>query len=164
MSRATWEQVVTTAEMVRVALDQLGLAGYPKTSGSTGMHIYVPIDPVYEYSRVRRFVDSVGRLLASAEPTLATLEWDIPNRAGRIFIDTNQNVGGKTIASVYSVRPKAGAPVSTPIRWDELEDVDPSAFTIGTIWDRLGRFGDLFAPVLTGGQRLEAAEKVLGLS
>ena len=92
------------------------------------------------------------------------MEWDIPRRAGKVFIDHNQNVGGKTIASVYSVRPLPGAPVSTPVLWEELEDLPgPGAFTIATIWERLRSHGDLFAPVLRGGQRLDAAEEALGL-
>jgi bifunctional non-homologous end joining protein LigD len=160
---ATWEQVVTVAGLVNVALERLGLAGYPKTSGATGLHIYVPIEPEYEYSRVRAFVEAIGRLIVGADPDLATMEWDIPRRAGRVFIDHNQNVGGKTIASVYSVRPRAGAPVSTPILWSELESVDPSEFTMATIWDRISRHGDLFAPVLRGGQSLDRAEAALGL-
>jgi bifunctional non-homologous end joining protein LigD len=160
---STWDQVVAVAEMIRVALDRLGLVGYPKTSGSTGIHIYVPLDPVHEYARARRFIDAVARLLVSTDSSLVTLERDIPKRHGKVFVDVNQNVGGKTIASVYSVRPRAGAPVSTPILWDELDSVDPSAFTIGTVWDRLARHGDLFAPVLAGGQTLDAAEAVLGL-
>lgn len=160
---ATWDQVTTVAEMVRVALDRLGLVGYPKTSGSTGIHIHVPLEPVHEYARARRFVDAVARLLVATDPSTVTLERDIPRRRGKVFVDVNQNVGGKTIASVYSVRPRSGAPVSTPILWDELDTVDPASFTIGTVWDRLARHGDLFAPVLAGGQTLDAAEAVLGL-
>ena len=91
------------------------------------------------------------------------MEWDIPKRAPKVFIDHNQNVGGKTTASVYAVRPVPGARVSTPILWDELETVDPGEFTIATIWDRVRKYGDLFAPVLAGGQRLEGAEAALGL-
>jgi bifunctional non-homologous end joining protein LigD len=161
---ATWDQVVEVARLIEVALDQMGLTGYPKTSGATGLHIYVPLDPIYEYARVRKFVESVGRLLVAANPDEITMEWDIPKRAGKVFIDHNQNVGGKTTASVYSVRPRPGAPVSTPILWFELEDVRPDDFTIVTIWERLQRRGDLFAPVLAGGQTLDAAEAALGLS
>ena len=161
---ASWDQVVRVAYLVNVALERLGLAGYPKTSGATGLHIYVPIEPDYEYRRVRRFVEAIGGLIVGADPDLATMEWDIPKRAGRVFIDHNQNVGGKTIASVYSVRPRPGAPVSTPLLWPEVETVDPTSFTISTVWDRLSRHGDLFAPVLRGGQRLEGAEAALGLS
>jgi bifunctional non-homologous end joining protein LigD len=161
---ATWEQVVTVAEVIRVALERLGLEGYPKTSGATGIHVYVPLDPVHPYDRVRRFVETVGRLVVGADPTLATMEWDIPKRAGRVFIDHNQNVGGKTIASVYSVRPRPGAPVSTPLLWTEVGDADPASFTVGTIWGRLAAHGDLFAPVLRGGQRLDQAEQALGIA
>jgi bifunctional non-homologous end joining protein LigD len=161
---ATWDQVATVAGLLEVVLHRLGMVGYPKTSGATGLHVYVPIEPEYPYERVRRFVESVGRLIVAADPSLATMEWDIPKRAGRVFIDHNQNVAGKTIASVYSVRPRVGAPVSTPVLWDEIGGFDPSRSTIATIWERLRRYGDLFAPALRGGQTLERAETVLGLS
>ena len=160
---AGWEQAATAAGLIRVVLDRLGLAGYPKTSGATGLHLYVPLDPVYSYRRVRRLVEAVGRLVVEADPDLATMEWDVPRRRGKMFIDHNQNVAGKTIASVYSVRPRAGAPVSTPLLWEEVGEVDPARFTIETLWDRLAAHGDLFAPVLRGGQRIEAAEKALGI-
>jgi bifunctional non-homologous end joining protein LigD len=160
---ARWEQVAAVARLVEVALGRLGLAGHPKTSGADGLHVYVRLAPEYPYARVRRFVEAVGRAITAAAPDLATMEWDIPKRRGRVFIDHNQNVAGKTIASVYSVRPRRGAPVSTPLLWHEVEGADPAAFTIATIWDRVRRHGDLFAPVLREGQRLEGAEKALGL-
>ncbi|MDH3606028.1 MAG: non-homologous end-joining DNA ligase [Acidimicrobiia bacterium] len=160
---ASWEQVVDTALHIKVALDSLGLRGYPKTSGATGLHIYVPLDPVHEYGRVRRFVETVGRLMEAADPSNVTMEWDIPKRTGKVFIDHNQNVGGKTIASVYAVRPFPGAPVSTPLSWDEVGTLTPDLFTISTIWDRVAEVGDLFAPVLSGGQTLDEAETALGL-
>ncbi len=160
---AGWDDVVAVAEMVRVALERLGLEGYPKTSGATGLHVYVPLEPEADYARVRRFVEAVGRMIVAAAPHLATMEWDIPKRRGKVFIDHNQNVAGKTIASVYSVRPRPGAPVSTPLLWDEVSEAEPGAFTIATVWDRVARHGDLFAPVLGGGQRLDAAERSLDL-
>jgi bifunctional non-homologous end joining protein LigD len=160
---ATWEQVAAVARLVEVALGRLGLSGYPKTSGASGLHIYVPLEAEYPYARVRRFVESVGRAIVGAAPDLATMEWDLPRRLGRVFIDHNQNVAGKTIASVYSVRPRPGAPVSTPLLWEEVEEADPAVFTIATIWERVSRYGDLFAPVLRGEQRLEEAERALGL-
>jgi bifunctional non-homologous end joining protein LigD len=160
---ATWEQVTLVAGMVRVALQRLGLVGYPKTSGATGLHVYVPLEPVHSYDRVRRFVETVGGLIVGAAPETATMEWEIPKRAGKVFIDHNQNVAGKTIASVYSVRPRAGAPVSAPLLWDEVDDTDPASITVATLWERVGRHGDLFAPVLRGGRRLEAAERALGI-
>ncbi|MEA2003041.1 MAG: non-homologous end-joining DNA ligase [Actinomycetota bacterium] len=159
----TWEQVTYTAGLIKVILDKLGLDSYAKTSGATGLHIYVPVEPIYDYARVRRLVESVGKFIVVADPEVVTMEWDIARRGARVFIDHNQNVGGKTIASVYSVRPRPGAPVSTPILWEELDTVRPDDFTIATIWPRLRQYGDLFAPVLRGRQTLEVAESLLGL-
>jgi bifunctional non-homologous end joining protein LigD len=158
-----WDQVVYVAGLINVVLERLGLATYPKTSGATGLHIYVPLDPLYDFARVRRFVEVVGRMVEAADPDAVTMQWDIAKRGKRVFIDHNQNVGGKTMASVYSVRPHPGAPVSMPVTWEEVDTVRPADFTIATIWDRLRRTGDLFAPVLTGGQRLEVPESALGI-
>ncbi len=160
---ATWDQVVHVARLVSVLLERLGLASYLKTSGSTGLHIHVPLEPRYTYRRVRRFVETLGRMIASADPENATMEWDIPRRGPRVFIDHNQNVGGKTMASVYSVRPRPGATVSTPILWGELDTFDPASSTIATIWGRLRQYGDLFAPALQADQALEPVEAALGL-
>ena len=160
---AGWEKVTTVAKLLGLALNRLGLVSYPKTSGSRGIHVYVPFDPVYEYERVRRFVSRVGHLLAEAHPEGVTMDRHIPNRRGKVFIDSGQNRVGATIASVYSVRPRLEAPVSTPIRWEELDRVRPEDFTIATVWDHISRYGDLFAPVLRGGQRLDQAEEALGI-
>lgn len=160
---APWEQVVAVARLLRVALDRLGLPGYPKTSGARGMHVFVPLAPVHGYRRVRRFVRHVGRLLVSANPEDVTMDRYIPHRRGKVFIDSGQNRRGATIASVYSVRPRSRAPVSTPVRWEELDSVRPGDFTISTIWDRISRYGDLFAPVLEGDRLLDQAEAILGL-
>ena len=160
---ATWTQVVDVARHLKVVLDEVGLESHLKTSGATGLHIYAPIASGYDYRRVRGLVEAAGRLIVAAAPGDATMEWDVPSRAGKVFIDHNQNVAGKTIASVYSVRPRPGAPVSTPILWEELDSVLPDDFTIATIWDRVRRFGDLFSPVLAGGPAIEAAEEALGV-
>ncbi|NNF70526.1 MAG: TIM barrel protein [Acidimicrobiia bacterium] len=163
MEGVTWDQVVYVARLVNIALERLGLAAYLKTTGSTGLHIYVPLDPVHSYRRVRTFVERIGQMISAADPDTVTMEWDIPKRGSRVFIDSNQNVGGKTIASVYSVRPRPGAPVSVPITWDELDTVTNDTFTMATVWERVRQYGDLFAPVLRGGQRLDGAERGLGL-
>ena len=160
---ASWEQVTYVAGLVNVVLERLGLAAYPKTSGATGLHVYVPLEPRHDYRRVREFVGAVGRMIVSADPDTVTMEWDVPKRGPRVFIDVNQNVAGKTIASVYSLRPRPGATVSTPVGWDEIASIRPEDFTIATIWPRLRRLGDLFAPVLAGGQVLDGAESALGL-
>jgi bifunctional non-homologous end joining protein LigD len=160
---STWEQVITVAGMVRTILAQLDLVGLPKLSGSKGLHVYVPLDPVHTHDRVRRFVGAVGELLAAANPDDATMAWDIPKRKGRVFIDHNRNAFGQTIASVYSVRPRAGAPVSIPLRWEEVGEIRNGDFTIDNVWSRLRATGDLFAGVLDTPQRLDGAEERLGL-
>jgi bifunctional non-homologous end joining protein LigD len=159
-----WDQVVAAAKLLKIALTQLGLTGYPKLSGSRGLHVYLPLDPVHDHSRVRRFVGEVGEYLAAANPADVTMEWDKPKRKGKVFIDHNRNAFGQTIASVYSVRPRPGAPVSVPVTWDELDTMSNGDVTIVNLWDRLVRFGDLFAPVLAGGQTLDKAEAALGLA
>jgi bifunctional non-homologous end joining protein LigD len=158
-----WDQVVAGGRLLEIALRQLGLAGYPKLSGSRGLHVYVPLDPGHSYSRVRRFVGEVGNYLAAANPGDLTMEWDKPKRKGKVFIDHNRNAFGQTVASVYSVRPRPGAPVSAPITWDELGSVSNGEVTIVNLWERLQRYGDLFAPVVAGGQTLDAAEAALGI-
>jgi len=160
---STWDQVVEGGRLLKVALGQLGLIGYPKLSGSRGLHVYVPLEPAHRFSRVRRFVGEVGNYLAAANPSALTMEWDKPKRKGKVFIDHNRNASGQTVASVYSVRPRPGAPVSAPLTWDELGDVANGDVTIVNLWDRLQRYGDLFAPVVAGGQTLDAAEEALGI-
>jgi bifunctional non-homologous end joining protein LigD len=161
---STWDQVVAGAKLLRVALQRLELQGYPKLSGSKGLHVYVPLEAEYSYTRVRRFVEAVGRLLVAANPGDLTMDWDIPQRRGKVFIDHNRNAYGQTIASVYSIRPRPGAPVSAPIRWDEVDNLHNGEVTMANLWERLQRYGDLFAPVAQGGQRLEEAEATLGLT
>jgi bifunctional non-homologous end joining protein LigD len=160
---STWDQVVAGAKLLRVALGQLGLTGYPKLSGARGLHVYVPIETGYSHSRVRAFVEAVGRVMVAANSGDLTMDWDIPKRKGRVFIDHNRNAFGQTIASVYSVRPRPGAPVSLPITWDEVETIKNGDITIANLWGRLARFGDLWAPVAKNTQRLEEAEKALGI-
>ncbi|HKY46985.1 MAG TPA: DNA primase small subunit domain-containing protein, partial [Acidimicrobiia bacterium] len=160
---ADWEQVVAGAKLLEVLLGRLGLHGYPKLSGSKGLHVYVPIEAKYRHSRVRRLVEAIGKLLVAANPADLTMEWDIPKRKGKVFIDHNHNAYGQTIASVYSVRPRPGAPISFPITWNEVDTARNGDFNIGNFWDRLARFGDLFAPVAKGGQTIEAVETTLGI-
>src|SRR3989442_376810 len=158
----TYDDVREVALLVKVALDRLHLTGYPKYSGATGMQIYVPLEPRYTYARSRAFVEAVGRAILGALPDKVTMEWDIPKRAGKVFIDHNMNVHGKTISSVYSLRPVPWCGVSTPVSWDEVATgFDPHEMNWGAIFERLRRFGDLFAPVLTEGQDLEPAEQAL---
>src|SRR5262249_46462993 len=139
-----------------------GLVGFPKTSGADGMHVLVPVERRYGYDETRRFAEVVAGALARAHPKLVTTQWVRAKRRG-VLVDANQNGEGKTIASVYSGRPNAGAPVSTPLRWEEVdESLDPAAFTMETVLERVARDGDLFEGVLTTRQRLEPALKKLG--
>jgi bifunctional non-homologous end joining protein LigD len=154
-------EAVEVALLVKEALDALRLASFPKTSGALGLHVLVPIERRHTYEETRRFANGVARQIAGTHPDLATTEWSKARRRG-VLIDASQNARGKTIASVYSVRPMPGAPVSTPLRWNEVNpELDPSGFTIATIGDRLCRHGDLYAGVLTTRQRLGPALRAL---
>jgi bifunctional non-homologous end joining protein LigD len=150
-------EVVQVALLVQEVLAALDLEGWPKTSGSDGMHVLVPIQRRYTYSDTREFAEIVARTLERTHRGLVTTEWSKQKRRG-VLIDANQNGEGKTIASVYSVRPREGAPVSTPLRWDEVkEGLDPLAFTMDVVLARIERFGDLFEPVLHGRQSIGKA-------
>jgi bifunctional non-homologous end joining protein LigD len=169
---ATFEDVMAVARMVRVVCEQLGLTAYPKTSGATGMQIYVPITPGFTYEETRDFVGKVGHLLRKADPDRVTMEWEVRKRTGKVFVDHNMNRVGANIAAVYSVRPEPGAPVSTPVTWDEVEagDIRPGDFTVATIWQRLAPTGrskkqppDLFRGVLEAPQDLGPALAAVGV-
>jgi bifunctional non-homologous end joining protein LigD len=148
---------VQAAHLVREALDALDLRSYVKTSGSEGIHILVPITRRHSYEQTHAFAEVVSKRLAEENPGVVTTEWLKRKREG-VLVDYHQNVRGKTIASVYSVRPKPGAPVSTPLRWEELTpDLEPRRFTMEAALQRVEEHGDLFEPVLRGGQSLGAA-------
>jgi bifunctional non-homologous end joining protein LigD len=154
-------EVVQVALVVKQALDALGLVSFPKTSSADGMHVLVPVERRYTYTETREFCEIVAGALARTHRGLVTTEWSKAKRRG-VLIDANQNGEGKTIASVYSVRPRPGAPVSTPLCWEEVgESLDAAAFTMPVVLDRVRRHGDLFAGVLTTRQRLEPALRAL---
>ncbi len=160
----TYEDVRTVAKLIKVVLDGLGLRGYPKTSGATGMQVFVPLDGTHTHTDAREFVERVGRLVVRAYPEKATMAWPVAERAGKIFIDHNMNRSGANIASVYSLRPMPGAPVSTPLDWEELDtDLEPGDFRIDNVWDRFAE-GDRFGPVLDDKQSLLPAMEALGLT
>ena len=120
---------VRVAAEARVLLDELGYAGFPKTSGGRGVHIYVRIEPRWTFTDVRHAAIAFGRELERRLPGQVTTKWWKEERGERIFVDYNQNARDRTIASAYSVRPKPGAPVSAPVTWDELAEVEPEDFT-----------------------------------
>lgn len=160
---ATFQDVLAVASLVRVACDRLELKAYPKTSGATGMQIMVPLDGTLTFDQVRGFVGTVSDMVHQVDRDTTTLEWEVRNRTGKVFLDVNMNRSGANIAAAYSVRPEPGATVSTPLRWDEVADVHPSEFTIGTVFDRIAEVGDPFLPVAEGpGQSLDEAIDTLG--
>jgi bifunctional non-homologous end joining protein LigD len=156
-----FEETVQVALYVKEALDALGLASFAKTSSAEGMHVLVPIERRHTYDDTRRFSEIVAGAIARSYPKLATTQWSKAKRRG-VLIDANQNGEGKTIASAYSVRPRPGAPVSTPLRWDEVKPgLDPAHFTMEIVQRRVEQHGDLFEGVLTTRQRLNDALKAL---
>jgi bifunctional non-homologous end joining protein LigD len=158
---AGFAETVQVALLVKQALDAFGLVGFPKTSSAEGMHVLVPVERRYTYDDTRQFAEIVAGAIARTNRGLATTEWTKSKRRG-VLIDANQNGEGKTIASVYSVRPRPGAPVSTPLRWQEVnEKLDPLSFTMDVVRDRVRKHGDLFEGVLTTKQRLADALKSL---
>jgi bifunctional non-homologous end joining protein LigD len=155
-------EVIVVALLVKQTLDLVGLESFPKTSGSRGIHVLVPIVRRHGYEETRSFASVVAGALARAHPGLVTTEWTKRKRRG-VLVDANQNGPGKTTASVYSVRPRAGAPVSAPLSWEEVrEGLDPATFTMDEVRARVARRGDLFAPVLSLRQSLGAALRSLG--
>ena len=138
---------VRVAAEARVLLDELGYAGFPKTSGGRGVHIYVRIARRWTFTDVRHAAIAFGRELERRLPGQVTTNWWKEERGERIFIDYNQNARDRTIASAYSVRPKAGAPVSAPVTWDELAEVAPEDFTVATMPARFAEVGDRHATI-----------------
>jgi bifunctional non-homologous end joining protein LigD len=156
-----FEQAIAVARLVGDLLDEVGLPGYAKTSGADGIHVLAPVKRRATYKDTYAFAETAARLLERRHPGLVTTEWLKRKRAG-VLLDHRQNGWGKTIASVYSVRPRPGAPVSTPLLWEELKPgLRPGDFPMAVALERLERHGDLYAPVLEKGQALGAAAKRL---
>ena len=147
---------VRVAHLIREALQSLELESYVKTSGADGIHVLVPIARRHGFDETYEFAELLSRRLEAEHPGEVTTEWLKRKRSG-VLVDHRQNGWGKTIASVYSVRPKPGAPVSTPLQWSELtEEITPRDFTMAVALERVERHGDLFEPVLRGRQSLTA--------
>jgi bifunctional non-homologous end joining protein LigD len=158
-----WSQTIEVALILKELLDALELKSFPKTSGGKGFHVLVPVDRRGTFEDTRRFAEHVASAIARTHPRLATTEWSKAKRRG-VLIDANQNGEGKTIASVYSVRPKPGAPVSTPLRWEEVDGkLNPSIYTMPVVLERVRQHGDVYAPVLTTRQSLSRALRKLGV-
>jgi DNA ligase D-like protein (predicted polymerase) len=137
----TWKQIREVAEVARAVLEDHGLTGWPKTSGSRGMHIIVRLERRWTFDEVRRAALALARDVERRAPTLATSKWWKEERHG-VFVDYNQNAKDRTVASAYSVRPTPDARVSTPLAWDEVDRCDPADFTLATVPDRFRKRGD----------------------
>jgi bifunctional non-homologous end joining protein LigD len=162
----TYEDVLTVARHIGVLLEQLGLTSFPKTSGATGLQIYVPLERgAYTYELARAFVGTCGRLILGADPDRVTMAWKIADRTGKIFIDHNMNRQGANIAAAYCLRPEPRAPVSTPLTWDEVRQggFEPQDFRIDNALERFARLGDLFEGVRTQAMDLTHALDALGV-
>jgi bifunctional non-homologous end joining protein LigD len=154
-------QAIEVAHLIRELLDEIELPGYVKTSGADGIHVVAPITRRSTFKQTYDFAERASRLLEQRRDGLVTTEWLKKKRRG-VLVDHRQNGHGKTIASVYSVRPKPHATVSTPLRWEELTaDVRPTDFTMEVALERVREHGDLFAPVLEDPRPLAPAAKKL---
>ena len=141
-----WPQIQQVATVVKATLDDLGLVGWPKTSGSRGIHVSVRIEPRWTFDQVRRAALAIAREVERRAPTLATSKWWKEERHG-VFLDYNQNAKDRTVAGAYSVRPKPDARVSAPLTWDEIAECDPADFTLKTMPARFAAVGDRLAGI-----------------
>src|SRR5256884_5153842 len=154
---ATFDQAREAAIIVRNALRSIGMSSYAKTTGSRGIHIYIPIVRGPTQKQVWTFAKALAQTLESAFPSLITAEYRIAKRPhGRVLVDYNQNAWGRTLASIYSVRPTPGATVSTPVTWKEIErGVEIDDFRIDNVRRRIQKLGDLWAPLLSKQKRFD---------
>ncbi len=151
-----FRQVIVVAQEVRRACDELQLTCYPKTSGKTGIHIYIPLPARHSYKQVRQFAKILAELVHQRTASITSLERDPEKRDHKVYIDYLQNSKGQTVAAPYSVRPTKTASISTPLHWDEVKPgLDPNDFTIKTMRKRLKRVGDLWKPVLAEGNDID---------
>jgi len=156
MPDCPFSRVRRVAEVCHEVLDELGITGFPKTSGGSGLHIYVRIEPEWGFDQVRSAALAFAQEVERRAPEDATTTWWRKDRdPAMLFVDYNQNARDHTMAAAYSVRGNARATVSTPITWDELTDIEPDDFTIATVPDRFARLGDLHADIDHAAYRLD---------
>jgi bifunctional non-homologous end joining protein LigD len=157
-TKTTWDETLTLARLYRTALGHLGVRGYAKTTGRRGIQVWIPIEPRYSFRDTSDWVERLSRAVGATVPDLVSWEWAKDRRGGKARLDYTQNASIKTLVAPYAVRPADGAPVSTPIAWDELDDpgLRSDRWTIRTVIERVERLGDLFAPAQTDAQELPA--------
>ncbi|MEN6347861.1 MAG: non-homologous end-joining DNA ligase [Syntrophomonas sp.] len=159
----TFKEVVDIAWVVKQLLDELKLKCWIKTSGASGLHVYVPVLNYYTYEEIRSFAGKLAGIVNKIKPDISTVDRKVNARGQRIYIDYMQNIRGQTICSPYSVRAVGGAQVSTPIKWEELFDISPQQFDIKSVIPRLNKYGDCFKGVLHEKQDLSGAIRYLGI-
>jgi bifunctional non-homologous end joining protein LigD len=154
-----YDLIIEAAQIVRKKLDAIGMSGYPKTTGGDGMHVYIPLQPLYTFEQVRSFAEILSMLVVGEDPDLFTTPRAVSRRKkGKVYFDYLQISSAKTIAAPYVLRAYPGAPVSTPLAWSEVKKgLKPTDFNIHNAVQRFEKVGDLFEPVLTKGQTLEHA-------
>lgn len=147
-----FQEVVETATFIHSILEKAGISCYPKTSGATGIHVYIPLGGNYTYVQSKDFAHLIAQITARALPKITSLERSLEKRGSKIYVDFLQNEIGQTVACAYSLRPKPGAPVSCPLHWKEVNyKLDPLEFNLHTMPRRIEDFGDLFKPILGKG-------------
>lgn len=149
-----FKAAVDVAFDLKDLLDRFKIDSYVKTSGKTGLHIFVPVAPVYSYKQTRDFAEIVGKILRSEDPDKVSMEWSTVKRKGKVFFDYNQNAKGKTVASVLSARPTVSATVSMPVKWNDLDQILPTDFTILNVPEILRKNGDPWSDILRKKQDL----------
>jgi bifunctional non-homologous end joining protein LigD len=158
-----FDKVVEVALAARRVLDKLGIDSYPKTSGKTGIHIYIPLGAKYKYDQARQFGEILANLIHDETPELTSVERSPKKRQKKIYVDFLQNREGQTLAAPYSVRPTEAASVSTPLKWSEInKKLNPYNFTIKNMLDRLDKAGDLWEPVIKSGVDIASVLKKFG--
>jgi bifunctional non-homologous end joining protein LigD len=149
---AGFKAAVDIAHELKDIFKQLKINSYIKTSGKSGLHIYVPISNIYSYEQTKSFAETIATIMSRKFPKKVTLEWSTSKRKGKVFFDYNQNAKGKTIASAYSVRPTADATVSMPVEWTDIDEVLPTDFTITNTPEIINRSGDRWHAMLSDKQ------------
>lgn len=155
-SETSWEDLLVLARLHRTALEHVGVRAYPKVTGRRGIQIWIPLAAGASFAESRAWIEQLSRTVGAVVPELVSWKWQVQDRSGLARLDFTQNARNKTLVAPYSPRASAGAPVSTPISWDELDDpaLAPDGFTIRSVLPRLAEHGDLFTDALRQDQRL----------
>jgi bifunctional non-homologous end joining protein LigD len=162
LNRKAFQQAILVGTALKDMLDSLGVRSFVKTSGKTGLHVFAPIVRNIDFDTVRHLCGTICGFLVRQFPDDATTEWQVDRRTGKVFLDFNMNVRGKTLAAAYSPRAHPGGPVSMPVAWDELDKIYPTDFTVFTAPERVSVVGDLWAEIHNTKTDLRSVVQALG--